>query len=136
MNDLIVKNELIENDVKIENMIYEVRGVQVILDRDLALLYNVETKVLIQSVKRNIKRGELTKMQAVRTSTIIKIFDKQFFSPQYINEIKLAWREIDLDIVKKILSKVFYNFTDILIEKAQKNEFDAIVQDYYSFAEY
>ena len=56
MNDLIVKNELIESNVKIENMIYEIRGVRVILDRDLALLYNVETKVLIQSVKRNIKR--------------------------------------------------------------------------------
>ena len=56
MNDLIIKNESINNGSKIENMIYEIRKTQVILDRDLALLYNVETKVLIQSVKRNIKR--------------------------------------------------------------------------------
>lgn len=37
-------------------MIYEIRGVQVILDRDLARLYNVETKVFIQSFKRNINK--------------------------------------------------------------------------------
>ena len=50
-------NEIIDKeDKKIENMIYEVRGVQVMLDRDLALLYNVETRTLIQKVKRNIEK--------------------------------------------------------------------------------
>ena len=50
-------NEVIVNDNKeIEDMIYEIRGKQVILDRDLAPLYEVNTKVLMQSVKRNIER--------------------------------------------------------------------------------
>ena len=50
-------NEVIVNDNKeIEDMIYEIRGKQVILDRDLATLYEVNTKVLMQSVKRNIER--------------------------------------------------------------------------------
>ena len=40
----------------IKNRIYEVRGMRVMLDRDLAELYNVETKVLNQAVKRNIER--------------------------------------------------------------------------------
>ena len=40
----------------IESLIYEARGQKVILDRDLAKLYGVETKVLNQAVKRNIKR--------------------------------------------------------------------------------
>jgi ORF6N domain len=40
----------------IQNRIYEVRGERVMLDRDLASLYEVETKVLNQAVKRNIKR--------------------------------------------------------------------------------
>ncbi len=40
----------------VENRILTIRGVQVILDRDLAGLYGVETKVLNQSVKRNIER--------------------------------------------------------------------------------
>lgn len=40
----------------IENMIYYYRGVQVMIDRDLAMLYGVQTKVLNQAVNRNIER--------------------------------------------------------------------------------
>ena len=40
----------------IQRKIYEVRGQKVILDRDLAALYQVETRVLNQSVKRNKER--------------------------------------------------------------------------------
>lgn len=40
----------------IQNKIYEIRGQRVMLDRDLAELYDVQTKVLNQAVKRNIKR--------------------------------------------------------------------------------
>ena len=41
---------------QIANKIYHIRGVKVMLDRDLAELYDVETRVLNQSVKRHIKR--------------------------------------------------------------------------------
>lgn len=41
---------------KILNKIYFVRGEKVMLDRDLATMYGVETKVFNQSVKRNIER--------------------------------------------------------------------------------
>ena len=40
----------------IQDKIYTIRGVQVMLDRDLAKLYNVETRALKQAVKRNIER--------------------------------------------------------------------------------
>lgn len=40
----------------IQNQIYVLRGVRVMLDRDLAVLYNVETRVLIQATKRNSER--------------------------------------------------------------------------------
>ena len=40
----------------IENKIVVVRNTQVMLDRDLAALYGVETRVLNQAVKRNIER--------------------------------------------------------------------------------
>ena len=40
----------------IQKKIYEIRGKQVMLDFDLAALYGVETKVLKQGVKRNIRR--------------------------------------------------------------------------------
>lgn len=41
---------------EIQSMIYTLSGRQVMIDRDLAYLYNVETKVLNQAVKRNISR--------------------------------------------------------------------------------
>ena len=40
----------------IQNRIYEIRGERVMLDRDLAALYETETKFLNQAVKRNSKR--------------------------------------------------------------------------------
>ena len=50
-------NELtIVNSIDIQDKIFTIRGVQVILDRDLATLYQVETKVFNQAVKRNIQR--------------------------------------------------------------------------------
>ena len=42
----------------IQNKIIEIRGQKVLLDRDLAEMYGVETKVLNQAVKRNIERFE------------------------------------------------------------------------------
>lgn len=45
-----------KNLIQIQNLIYEIRGQKVMLDSDLATLYQVQTKVLNQSVKRNIKR--------------------------------------------------------------------------------
>ncbi len=49
------KNEIILVQT-IQKKIYTIRGMQVMLDRDLAELYGVETKVLNQAVKRNIER--------------------------------------------------------------------------------
>lgn len=45
-----------ENLIQIQNLIYEIRGQKVMLDSDLATLYQVQTKVLNQAVKRNLKR--------------------------------------------------------------------------------
>ena len=54
MNDLTVV-EPTSADI-IRSRILTIRGVQVMLDRDLAELYGVPTKVLNQAVKRNIER--------------------------------------------------------------------------------
>ncbi|MCY1546782.1 ORF6N domain protein [compost metagenome] len=51
-----MNNEPILTQTQIENCIFTVRGVQVMLDRDLAEMYQVETKVLNQAVKRNRER--------------------------------------------------------------------------------
>ena len=49
-------NEIVIDEQNIKNKIYTIRGVQVMLDEDLAKLYQVETKVFNQAVKRNIAR--------------------------------------------------------------------------------
>ena len=50
-------NELqVINNIKIEDMIYEVRGKQVMLDSDVAKIYHVETKRINEVVKRNLNR--------------------------------------------------------------------------------
>ena len=47
-------NEIVDKDViNIENMIYEIDGKEVMLDSDLAKLYNVETKRVNEVVNRN-----------------------------------------------------------------------------------
>jgi len=65
MTDIIVKTEngeLVTNRDQlvvvdnIESLIKVIRGQQVMLDRDLATLYGVETKRLNERVKRNTKR--------------------------------------------------------------------------------
>ena len=59
MNNLILSE-------RIESKIYLIRGQKVMLDRDLAELYGVKTKVLIQAVKRNINRFPLDFMFQMR----------------------------------------------------------------------
>ena len=45
-----------EELILVQNLIHEIRGKKVMLDFDLARLYHVETRVLNQAVKRNLKR--------------------------------------------------------------------------------
>ena len=50
------ENEIEVTSVTISSLIYIIRGKQVILDSDLAMLYQVETGVMNRAVKRNKKR--------------------------------------------------------------------------------
>ena len=51
-----MNNIVVSDNIKIENMIYEIRGKQVMLDSDLAKLYGVETKRINEAVKNNIEK--------------------------------------------------------------------------------
>ena len=72
---------------KIETKIFLIRGKKVMIDADLAELYEVQTKVLNQSVKRNIKRFpedfmfQLTKEEKEEVVTICDHLSKLRFSP-------------------------------------------------------
>ena len=67
-----------EPNPDIESKIYVIRNQQVMLDRDLAELYGVETKALNQAVKRNKKRFpnhfafQLTKQEEIETLSNLK----------------------------------------------------------------
>ena len=50
------KNQNMRIIKSIQNRIYEIRGERVMLDRDLATLYEIDVKVLNQAVKRHAKR--------------------------------------------------------------------------------
>ena len=69
--------------MEIENMIYEIRGKQVMLASDVAKLYHVETKVLNQTIKRNIDR-----------------FPKEFCFQLDDDETKFFWSQI---VTKKLI---------------------------------
>ncbi len=60
----------------IQNLIYSIRGQRVMLDFDLARIYQVETKVLNQAVKRNLKRFEGEEFMFQLTKEEWKIFTK------------------------------------------------------------
>ena len=53
-----MNNIMVSDNIKIENMIYEIRGKQVMLDFDLATLYGCKngTKEINQAVKNNIEK--------------------------------------------------------------------------------
>lgn len=53
-NKLATRNELAIEDIK--NLIYMIRGKQVMIDNDVANIYHCETKYLNRVVKRNIER--------------------------------------------------------------------------------
>ena len=79
MSDAIMPME------RIERAIYLIRGQKVMLDRDLAVLYEVETRVLNQAVTRNIRRFpsdfmfELTREEIMRISqTVTSSSDLKF----------------------------------------------------------
>ena len=78
----IIKCDNHELAGNIEPLIKVIRGQQVMLDKDLAMLYGVEAKVLNQAVKRNVERFpndfrfQLTKEECLR-SQIVTLNEKQ-----------------------------------------------------------
>ena len=55
MNEEIVNLD-IKDETNIKNLIYNIRGKEVMLDSDIAVLFNVEVKYLNRQMKRNISR--------------------------------------------------------------------------------
>ena len=65
-------NEIISIE-NVEKRILVVRGHKVMIDKDLAELYEVETKVLIQAVKRNIDRFPSDFMFQLNNQEVVRL---------------------------------------------------------------
>ena len=95
----------------IQSKIYEIRGQKVMLDRDLAELYQVETRVLNQAVKRNIKRFPSDFMFQV-TEDEFEILKSQFVISSWggVRKLPFAFTEQGLAMLSGILN------SDVAIE--------------------
>ncbi len=82
----------------IQRKIYTIRGVQVMLDEDLSILYNVETRALNQAVKRNRQRFPVefmfqlneTEMEILRSQFVISSWGGRRYLPYAFTEQGVA----------------------------------------------
>ena len=80
MNKIVVSD-----NIKIENMIYEIRGKQVMLDSDLADLYGCKngTKEINQAVKNNLNKFPERfsfRLSSDESDFLVKNFDQKVFT--------------------------------------------------------
>lgn len=89
----------------IQNKIYEIRGLKVMLDQDLADLYQVEVRVLNQAVKRNIKRFPSDFMFQLTTNEW-DILKSQFVTSSWggIRKLPYAFTEQGLAMLSGVLN--------------------------------
>ena len=107
---------------QIESLIITVRGKQVILDRDLARLYGVETKRLNQQVQRNIERFpedfmfQLTKEEYEIMKSQIVTSSEEFLRSQIVTienkEDFLRSQNVTIDMRGRHLKYLPYAFTE------------------------
>lgn len=112
----------IQSVEQIESLILTIRGKQVILDRDLARLYGVETKVLNQAVKRNIERFpedflfQLTKEEYGILKSQIAIANAEYLRLQNVTieneEDFLRSQNVTIDMRGRHLKYLPYAFTE------------------------
>jgi ORF6N domain len=124
----------------IAQRIYTIRGIKVMLDRDLAELYVVETKVLKQSVRRNARRFpadfmfELTyqELKDLRSQIVTSSWGGTRYKPMAFTEQGVAMlsgilnsdRAIDVNIA---IMRAFVQLRHVVIEHAElKREVEAL----------
>lgn len=120
----------------IEKMIYEIRGRQVMLDRDLAMLYGVETRRLNEQVRRNIERFpedfmfQLTKDEAIASRSQFATLNNQ--RGQNIKYLPYAFTENGVAMMSSVLHSPSAIEVNIQIMRA----FAAMRRLFYSNAQF
>jgi len=126
------ENKLTVPDELVMNKIYFIRNQKVMLDRDLAALYGVETKVLKQSVKRNIERFpedfmfEMTDLefQNLRSQIVTSSWGGQRYLPFCFTEQGVAMLSSVLNSKKAIevniqIIRIFTKIRQMLVDNTE-----------------
>lgn len=97
-------NEL-ATQTSIEDKIFNIRSMQVIIDRDLAELYGVETKVLNQAVKRNIERFPSEFRFQLNEKEILELVTNcdRFQSLKHSSSLPFAFTEQGVSMLSAVL---------------------------------
>ena len=97
--------EIAINQKEIENRIFTIRGMQVMIDRDLAEVYSVDTKVLNQAVKRNIERfPHIFRFQLSENEKIELVTNcDRFVSLKHSSSLPFAFTEQGVAMLSAIL---------------------------------
>lgn len=111
---------------QIQNLIYVIRGKQVMIDSDLAMLYRVETRILNQAVKRNISRFperfrfQLTKeeFENLRSQNVISSSEDNYGGRRFL---PYAFTEQGIAMLSSVLKsnvavQVSINIMDTFVE--------------------
>jgi hypothetical protein len=100
------KGEITLSQHDIEKLIITVRGVQVMIDRDLAMLYGVETKRLNEQVKRNVARfPERYRLQLTREEMTELVANcDRFKTLKHSTTTPFAFTEYGVSMLPSVLS--------------------------------
>lgn len=116
-----MKDKIIITNNFLEKRIYTIRGVQVMFDRDLAKLYEVETKRLNEQVKRNINRFPLDFMFQL-TSEELENWKSQFATSNKellgLRKMPYVFSEQGVSMLSAVLKSRMAVNTSITIIKA------------------
>ena len=130
---IVATNPLVESGIG--KMIQVVRGKQVLLDRDLAALYGVETKRINEQVKRNIERFpedfciqlSLEESQLLRSQNATLEKKGQNLKGKHTKYRSLAFTEQGVAMLSSVLKSESAIKVNIAIMRAYNQEFDAYV---------
>jgi hypothetical protein len=117
------KEELLSTQTpleNIENLILNIRGKQVMLDRDLARLYGVETKRLNEAVKRNIERFPERFMFQLTNEEFVELVANcdRFSSLKHSTSFPFAFTEQGVSMLSAVLKSNIAISTSIMIMDA------------------
>lgn len=130
-------DELLPSDY-VKNRIYLLRGQRVILDRDLAELYGVETRRLNEQVKRNVKRFPFDFMFLLSREEIMSI--SQFATSLKYSKTVYAFTEQGVSMLSGVLNsdraveiniQIMRAFVEMRHDLIDKNEIEKVLKDMF-----